>query len=666
MKYRKTNQTTQSTPSICEFKGKLYFAFRSNDRSNKLFVISSNDGINWSSHIETRQTTGAGPAICVYNNQLYIAFRSNDSSHRLLIISSTDGKNWSSNTNTGQTTTSAPAICKFKNKLYLAFKSNNSSNKLLIISSDNGTSWSSHTDTKQSTGTSPGISEFQGQLYIAFKSNNSSHKILTISSNDGINWSSNKDTGQSTESSPAICKFNGQLYIAFKSNNSSNNILTINSNNGTTWSSNTDTGETSRTGPSLCEYDNLMCLAFQSNNKSNYLLYKMFYRNLAAGWDIINANQKSVINQKIKALYDTNKLPTEFKGVKLGCPEITGGDTSNSKILDLKFSLNGTIGKKIEINGDCICKVNLNALEGSIKDSKNTDDTSDTSSYILSIDISGNLFESIKFSKAKTLLNDQLEKEVLKFLNNIFQNIEPIEIPFNLAIPISLNDTTIKFAFVENNEDPNLSFLTILAGINGNIGTYKLSKDIISNPANCNSSIVLSNWLIMYFIKNILTDVLSDDIYKGNNFLELSRLGEYYVLKSNEDSKEFPQKKGVIVKIDKGGLTSQFVSGNYFNSSLEIEVDIRYSSIWRAYPWGTLPVTLTINFLEKDNQLELDFFAKMGENKGGLSCVTSEVKEKVGKIANKLNGEPLIPIRNFNVKQVFSPSYIQISGQLDS
>tara|TARA_B100000809_G_C15125186_1_gene525943 strand:+ start:1293 stop:2792 length:1500 start_codon:yes stop_codon:yes gene_type:complete len=375
---------------------------------------------------------------------------------------------------------------------------------------------------------------------------------------------------------------------------------------------------------------------------------------VTSGWDVVYANQMGVMN---KFLTEHIKL-ISHKGLKISSPELISSSSDKQDIAVLRVHVSGELKGFPIIQAECDLTVNLNSIQGNVK-------TKGDNLYALTVDFSKIIIEKIELLNIKNPLKfdlpekEEVEAKILETINEAFSELPAITLDFNFALPVSIEGAVVKLAFVNNETTPERSFLAFLIGFES-VGIYLLSEDVIADSEGCKSSVVLSNALIMNYLKNVLITALTEhDIYKGEGFLAIKKESNPLILKSIKNSEEFKQEKGVVVKIDKEGLTSQFSS-----SKLEIEVDIRYSSIGRMSPWGTLPVILTVSFLAKNDKLELDCLTKMGENKGGLSCVTSKVKEVVDDVIKQLNGEILFPIPSFAVKNVSAPSYIQLSGEI--
>jgi hypothetical protein len=100
------------------FNGRVVIAFKSSS-SDELLVASSVDGMNWpaltrGTCLNTGQTTSAEPAMVVFDNKLWIAFKQDQVSNSIYVISSADGIVWSPPTDIYNQTATSPAITVFK------------------------------------------------------------------------------------------------------------------------------------------------------------------------------------------------------------------------------------------------------------------------------------------------------------------------------------------------------------------------------------------------------------------------------------------------------------------------------------------------------------------------------------------------------------------------
>src|ERR1035437_3995319 len=222
----------------------LFIAFRANNPSNELSVISSGDGFSWT----TRKSypniqIGSAPAMAVFGGKLYIAFQANDSSQPLFVTSSTDGVNFPTaqaypNIQIGgapimyaqdAVTDITPPV---EARLYIAFQANDSSHTLFVTSSATGAGFPTaqpypdiHIGSTPAVGFSPA-----SYPTMAFQADDPSNRLFfTYSANDYfVEWLSPaiEVPGIQIGSAPALALFGGKLCIAFEANDPSHRLFT--------------------------------------------------------------------------------------------------------------------------------------------------------------------------------------------------------------------------------------------------------------------------------------------------------------------------------------------------------------------------------------------------------------------------------------------------------
>ena len=387
---------------------------------------------------------------------------------------------------------------------------------------------------------------------------------------------------------------------------------------------------------------------------------------LTSCWDFVYASQIRVINKQIKSIFK----PISYKGLNISCPELIISNTDRQDVAKVKVYIEGGIKNIFNVKGDCDFTINLNNIQGSIK--------SDTTNfYVFELQFIGSVFEQVDLINTEIEnplglplpSKEETELMILETVNKAFESIEPITFNFSFALPISIDNSIVKLAFVNNSIKPEKSFLSFMVGLKTD-GIYNLSKDVIANAENCNTAFVFSNAIIMTYLKKVLTEVLMDnDIYNGDDFLELDPESYPLKLRSIKDSEEFKKQCDVKVKIDKGGLTSQFVKKDG-DSNLRIEVGIRYRTLLKI-SWHTFPASLFINFSAQDEKLKLEFSEEIGDcnilHADAIVCpkVKKAVKDAINQFNRRFSDGLLISIPNVSAHQVAAPSYIQVSGKID-
>jgi hypothetical protein len=383
-------------------------------------------------------------------------------------------------------------------------------------------------------------------------------------------------------------------------------------------------------------------------------------------WDFVYASQIGVINKQIKSIFK----PISYMTLNISCPELIASNTDRQDVAKVKIYIEGGIGNIFAVKGDCNFTINLNNIQGSIKGGAGN-------LYVFELQFMGDVFEKVDLLNteitnpfgAKLPSKKEIESIILETANKAFESTEPITFDFYFALPIHIDGSIVKLGFVNNSLEQEKSFLSFMIGLKSD-GIYNLSGNVIASAENCNTAFVLSNLVIMTYLKNVLTGVLiANELYIGDDFLELE--GESYPLKleSIKDSEEFKQKCDIKVKIDKGGLSSQFVTKDG-HSTLKIEVGIRYRTLLKM-SWHTFPASLFINFSAQDKKLKLEFSEEIGDcnilHADAIVCpkVKDAVKNAISQFNERFSDGLLIAIPNLSVYQAASPSYIQVSGKID-
>lgn len=274
--YQVPDNSTSAGPAAVEFNGRLYLAFKANDSSNQIYVMSSANGTTWDASAPVPgNSTSADPTLAVFNNRLYLAFKANDSSNQIFVMSSSDGSTWGSSAAIPNNSTSAaPSLATFGSRLYVVFKANDSSNKIYVISSSDGSSWNtSYAIPSNSTSDGPGAIAFNGRLYVVFKANDNSNQIYVISSADGSTWNTSYAIpSNSTSAGPRVTVFYDRLFVFFKANDSSNQIYFISSADGSTWNaSKAIPNQSTRASAAATVFNNKLLSIYKANDSSNTL-----------------------------------------------------------------------------------------------------------------------------------------------------------------------------------------------------------------------------------------------------------------------------------------------------------------------------------------------------------------------------------------------------------
>ncbi len=174
--------SSSTTPVACTFKNRLYLFFKAR-WSNDILGAYSTDGKTWqkSFKVSGADSTWSGPGACVFNNlfdnRILVFWKAADDSNKLHVISSNDGEYWgaSNSINDYDKTSDSPSACARNGKLFLFWRPPDSTGTMYFSSKDNtGTKdWNQGRliDPSQASPFSPTACVHNGRVYLFYKSN---------------------------------------------------------------------------------------------------------------------------------------------------------------------------------------------------------------------------------------------------------------------------------------------------------------------------------------------------------------------------------------------------------------------------------------------------------------------------------------------------------------
>lgn len=378
------------------------------------------------------------------------------------------------------------------------------------------------------------------------------------------------------------------------------------------------------------------------------------YEAFTSGWDIICANRKDFINQKLKKLYDDEILPHRFEGVSISCPELLGGDIHKQDEVRIKLAIEGEISMKkidlIEVYAECELTINLDDLGVSIK---HYGDTAYTITINFDDDKEEDIFRHLDLFDVKVSFlgheipveEDEIEEMILKVLNRIFRVVPSLSFDFKAAIPVlSLKNAKLELAFVENPE-PSQSFLAILIGLDGKKGVYELSPDTIDD-AQASTAFVVANQVLMTTCQKMLNLVAEEyDFQVSTANPAMITNQNSYVLLDND--------WGIRAKIEKDNIWVTF-SKDLLNLNINVEYQLTDLCDWQT--------------------LELKFEAKVDTSHGELLITVAYAEEPpawlwvvlfpVAFVQNLAHDGKTFTFKvpDFEVTKINISNYLQLSG----
>jgi hypothetical protein len=213
---------TSAGPSLGEFNGSLYAAWKGEWSDPRLFIAKFNNS-NWENQVQIPNAySDVGPALCAFSNsQLVVAWKTIDQS---LYYAVYDGSHWTTPPSPIPRTASSvgPSLVTYGGKVYAVWKGEGNDQSLWYAHFD-GTKWAGDTSGSHQTqisgvGSSVGASlaNVGGKLYAVWKGEGSDQS-LWYAHYDG-NWSGQTQISGAVSSSvgAAIAELNGNLYAMAK------------------------------------------------------------------------------------------------------------------------------------------------------------------------------------------------------------------------------------------------------------------------------------------------------------------------------------------------------------------------------------------------------------------------------------------------------------------
>jgi len=268
------------------FNGAMYLAFMANDSSYTLYVKKSTDG-TWSvpaNHYPSIvMKASTGPAIAAFGTKLYVAYTGSDG--YVYLISSTDGVNFSSPIHAYYFTggnmaqaTSQPSMAAVNGELWIAWErdgQNGTTFAEAVETPDGGQTWN-HTGcpgnlpNEPQTGATVAVANYSGGLYFAFQSQGDwNHDLVVCNPSGSYVYPIQVGSGISATS------YNGSLYLAFKDITGDNYLHISGTSDGTTFTdtvySGIHTNGRQQIVPGTTVFNNTYYLTFVQNDTGHYL-----------------------------------------------------------------------------------------------------------------------------------------------------------------------------------------------------------------------------------------------------------------------------------------------------------------------------------------------------------------------------------------------------------
>jgi hypothetical protein len=220
------NASIADSPALTDYSGTLYCAYQlygSDYHSGRLYMIGSADGSTWG---QPEQVAGASislsPALATFNNVLYCAYQGyerDDRSGKLFLGSSQDGVTWTTPVQiSGVSMSNSPALAAFNNSLYCAYQGYGPNGQLMYTSSSDCATWSTPSPIAAAQmSESPALVVFNGRLYAFYQGSGHNGQLCYTSTPDGSTWATPVVMANALMSnSPAVATFNDELFCFYQ------------------------------------------------------------------------------------------------------------------------------------------------------------------------------------------------------------------------------------------------------------------------------------------------------------------------------------------------------------------------------------------------------------------------------------------------------------------
>jgi hypothetical protein len=203
-------------PSLCEFNGRLYAAWKGTDAANALWY-SSFDGSSWAPQAQIPGVgSSVGPSLAVFDGRLYAAWMGANGDQSLW-YSSFDGSSWAPQAQIpGVASSFGPSLAERNGFLWAAWKGVGTDQSMYYSWFD-GSGWAPQAQI-------PGVASsvgptlrvgFGGRLYAAWKGLGADQQLY-YSSFDGSSWAPQAQiTGAASNVGASLATFENKLYAAW-------------------------------------------------------------------------------------------------------------------------------------------------------------------------------------------------------------------------------------------------------------------------------------------------------------------------------------------------------------------------------------------------------------------------------------------------------------------
>lgn len=241
--------------------------------SNRLYIMRSDDGVDWRAKIALDERSGHAPDIASDGDYLYLIW-TGESTNDLYVMRSLDGIDWGGKVRLDERSNARPAITGgLGGPMLIAWKGEQS-NKIHILRSEDGVDWRAKIALDEETLNGPTLGVYQGSFFLSWTGVSANH-LYVMRSEDGVDWRAKIRLDEQARKAPSLAGFDGRLYLAWQGA-SQGDVYVMQSDDGVDWRSKQRLDERTLKSLKLTGGERLS-LTFQgetSNNIYNLLIRK--------------------------------------------------------------------------------------------------------------------------------------------------------------------------------------------------------------------------------------------------------------------------------------------------------------------------------------------------------------------------------------------------------
>jgi len=264
-------ESSEFSPALTVFQGRLYIAWTGRDDKRSLNVISSADGKQFDQKVTLPATSDGAPALAVFRDKIYISWMDRSSTHSLNLMASENGKTFG-NQVTFESSNAGPAIVGHLSSLVIAWAGRDSAHSLNIMYTDDGTKFHNKKILSETTNYGPSLGKNSFGTYMAWTGKDLSQRINVAFFRAGTSDLKNKITLEvSSARRPSLVMTEKELLIAWTGERGKHRLNVIDSEKARVFNNHVVFDDTSTNGPALTMFQDKPYIAWTGTNSTGNL-----------------------------------------------------------------------------------------------------------------------------------------------------------------------------------------------------------------------------------------------------------------------------------------------------------------------------------------------------------------------------------------------------------